>query len=107
MQTLSKAIQHRADPSLKNATSLYKYYLTQLQFRIRKIKVLLATHMQTTGPGLSKQSTIKNFQELRERKTHKSRIRGLYRYNVLDNPEFIHSKKVEAKVIKMQEKLQR
>lgn len=66
----------------------------QLQFKIRKIKVQLATHLEASGHELTKQSTIKNFIDLRS-KAIKSRLQGLYSYNVLDNPQYIRSKKVE------------
>jgi hypothetical protein len=81
---------------------LVKYYAKQLQFKIRKIKIQLAAKMQTVGTTLKHQETLSNFQTVRESiGTTANRIRGIYSYNVLDNPEFIHSKKVEQQIMKM------
>lgn len=62
--------------------------------------------MQTSGGTLQQQSTIKNFLDLRSRAI-KSRINGLYSYNVFDNPLYIRSKKVEQKILKMQDALEK
>jgi len=77
--------------------------VTQLQFKLRRIKVQLAAHMHQSGSTFKKQSTINAFKDLRKQ-GQKNRLKGLFSYNVFDNPVYVRSKKIEQKILKMKNK---
>lgn len=56
---VAKAMHNKSDPSLNNSQSLYQYYLMQLQFKLRRIKIQLAQHIKSNDQTLQKKSTIK------------------------------------------------
>ena len=58
------------------------------------------------APQFQRQATKASFDEARRKnKAKKVRVSGLYSYNVFDHPDYIRSKKIEKKLVRMRAKL--